>query len=221
MDESKYQEDEPLTPADVPEGVIVSPDTHRENRIPAGQARTRKWPVLQASGVIHVPPETWTLEVDGLVETPLKYDLASFGELPRVRVFSDFHCVTRWSRLANFWDGVSSREIAQRAGVKPEAKFVIATGFDYGWTTNLPLDEFLAEDVLLCDRHDDEPLDDDHGGPVRLVVPRLYAWKSAKWLKRITFVARDELGYWERGGYHEHGDPWVVSEKHPDGERFR
>lgn len=220
MDDPKYQPDEPPSPHELPGGVIVSPDTHRENRIPPGQSRTRKWPVLDASGTVHVPRDTWRLEIDGLVENPLAFDWKAFAELPRVQVFSDFHCVTRWSRLGNVWEGVSTRWLAERAGVQPEAKFIVATGYDYGWTTNLPLDEFLAEDALVCDTHDGEPLDDDHGGPVRLVVPRLYAWKSAKWLKRITFVAENQPGYWERGGYHDHGDPWVVSEKHPDGERF-
>jgi DMSO/TMAO reductase YedYZ molybdopterin-dependent catalytic subunit len=101
-----------------------------------------------------------------------------------------------------------------RAGVQPEARFVIAYGYDSGWTTNLPLEHFQSEDALLCDIHDGQPLSADHGGPVRLVIPLLYAWKSAKWLKAIEFVADDRAGYWEQGGYHMRGDPWLE-------ERFR
>lgn len=209
MNEDKYQSDDPAGPESVPPDVVISPDTRRENRVPPGQQRTRRWPVLQASGVIRVSRENFELTVDGLVASPLRLTWDDYRELPRTRVFSDFHCVTRWSRLGNLWEGVSTREIAERAGVESRARFVVATAFDYGWTTNIPLDEFLAEDALLCDVHDGEPLDDEHGGPVRLIVPRLYAWKSAKWLKRLTFVDLDEPGYWERGGYHNHGDPWL------------
>jgi DMSO/TMAO reductase YedYZ molybdopterin-dependent catalytic subunit len=107
-----------------------------------------------------------------------------------------------------------------RAGVLPAANFVVITGYDWGWTTNLPLARFLAEDALFADLHDGEPLDPDHGGPVRLVVPQLYAWKSAKWVRRVELVAEDRPGYWEQAGYHNHGDPWTISDQYPDGERF-
>jgi DMSO/TMAO reductase YedYZ molybdopterin-dependent catalytic subunit len=106
------------------------------------------------------------------------------------------------------WEGVSVQEIARRAGVLPEAKFVVATGYDDGWTTNLPLADFLADDALFADLHDEKPLSYDHGGPVRLIVPQLYAWKSAKWVRAVEFTAADRPGYWEAGGYHLHGDPW-------------
>jgi DMSO/TMAO reductase YedYZ molybdopterin-dependent catalytic subunit len=125
-----------------------------------------------------------------------------------VKIFADFHCVTRWSRLGNLWEGVSVRHLLQLAGVKPQAKFVVATGYDSAWTTNLPLKEFDQEDALVAVQHDGEPLSADHGGPARLVVPRLYAWKSAKWLKRITLLEHDQPGYWEDLGYHNYGDPW-------------
>lgn len=205
----KYQPGDPQTPDALPNaGVIVSPDTRRQNRIPPGQSRTRKWPVLQFGRIPVVDKSEWSLTVGGLVERPLSFTWDEYRELPRVKVFSDFHCVTQWSRLGNLWEGVSTREIMQRAGVRPEAKFIIATGCDDGWTTNMPLEEFAVEDALLCDTHDGEALDADHGGPVRLIVPRLYAWKSAKWLKAIEFVAEDQPGLWERQGYHNHGDPW-------------
>jgi DMSO/TMAO reductase YedYZ molybdopterin-dependent catalytic subunit len=156
-----------------------------------------------------VPLDKWRLEINGLVETPLRFSWSEFQKLPRVRVFADFHCVTRWSRLGNLWEGVAVRELLRRSGAKPEARFVVATGYDSGWTTNLPLSNFDSEDALIADRHDGEPVDADHGGPARLIVPQLYAWKSAKWLKAITLVADDEPGYWERLGYHNHGDPWA------------
>jgi DMSO/TMAO reductase YedYZ molybdopterin-dependent catalytic subunit len=126
-----------------------------------------------------------------------------------VKVFADFHCVTHWSRLDNIWEGVSTRELLARAGgALPNARFVMAHGYDHGWTTNLPLDDFLAEDALVAISHDGEPLTLEHGGPARLIVPQLYAWKSAKWLAGIELIERDRPGFWERNGYHMHGDPW-------------
>ena len=194
---------------DLPPDVIVSPDTRREIRIPPGQSRTLKWPVLDASGSPSIDLNTWKLRVDGWVKQPIEWNWAEFQALPRVRVFSDFHCVTRWSRLDNLWEGVATRELVRLAGgAMDSARFVVAHGYDYGWTTNLPLDVFLSEDALLAVSHDGEPLPIEHGGPVRLVIPRLYAWKSAKWLKRIDLVPDDTPGFWERNGYHMHGDPW-------------
>ena len=222
QDDPKYQPGEPARPSEIsdPE-IIISSDTHRANRIPPGQSRTRKWPVLHYGYVPTIDLSKWKLEIDGLVENPLSFTLDEFLALPRVKVFSDFHCVTRWSRLGNIWEGVSVKEVMRRAGVKPEAKFVIAQGYDSGWTTNLPLKDFDVEDALFADMHDGEPIDADHGGPVRTVVPLLYAWKSAKWVRKVTFVAEDTPGYWESVGYHMHGDPWVVNAANPDGERFR
>jgi DMSO/TMAO reductase YedYZ molybdopterin-dependent catalytic subunit len=208
QDESKYQSADPRKPDQIESGIIISPDTRRANRIPPGQARTRKWPVLHYSHVPQIPLDKWSLKVFGLVEHPQDWSWSDYQALPRVKVFSDFHCVTRWSRLDNVWEGVSTREIAERAKVRPSARFVVAHGYDGQWTTNLPLADFLSEDALVADLHDGEPIIPDHGGPARLVVPLLYAWKSAKWLRAIEFVGADQPGYWERGGYHNHGDPW-------------
>ncbi len=216
-----YQPGEPATPEGVSPDVLVSPDTRRTKRIPPGQTRTKKWPVLHAGRVPNVSRDDWSLTIDGLIERPMTLDWQQFQSLPRVKVFADFHCVTRWSRLANLWEGIATKELAQRAGVSPEAQFVLVGGFDDGWTTNLPLGDFLSSEALFADLHDGRPLTADHGGPVRLIVPHLYAWKSAKWIKRVTFVRDDELGYWERLGYHDRGDPWVRDDRHPDGERFR
>ena len=209
QDASKYQPGDAPAPVGLAPDVIVSADTHRENRLPPGQVRTRKWPVLHAMDVPHVPLDRWKLEIGGLVERPLSFTWDEFQALPRVKVFADFHCVTRWSRLGNLWAGVAVRELLRRAGVKPEARFVVATGYDYGWTTNMPLSDFDDDDALVADLHDGEPLIPDHGGPARLIVPKLYAWKSAKWLRRLDLVAADAPGYWEKLGYHNHGDPWT------------
>jgi DMSO/TMAO reductase YedYZ molybdopterin-dependent catalytic subunit len=151
----------------------------------------------------------WRLRVGGLVAEPREWTWDEFQKLPRVRVFSDFHCVTRWSRLGNIWEGVSVRELMQRAGgTLPNARFVLAYGYDFGWTTNMPLADFLVDDALVAVSHDGEPLPLEHGGPARLIVPQLYAWKSAKWLSAIELIEEDRPGFWERNGYHMHGDPW-------------
>lgn len=213
-DRIKYQTGEPRRPDELPAEIIISPDTRRTQRIPPGQSRTRKWPVLHYGQVAYVTRDRWQLEVIGLVRQPLTFTWEAFLALPQVKVYADFHCVTQWSRLDNVWEGVAAREILERAGVLPEARFVILHGYDRGWTTNLPLEYFLAEDVLLAHLHDGEPLTAEHGGPVRAIVPQLYAWKSAKWLRAIELSAEDRSGYWERGGYHDRGDPWLE-------ERFR
>lgn len=219
-DAAKYQTGEPPGPADAPANAIISPDTRRADRIPPGQSRTRKWPVLQYGRIPEISTDRWRLEVNGLVERPLRFTWDEFRALPRVKVFADFHCVTRWSRLGNIWEGVSVRTLLELAGVQPTAKYLVARGYDDGWTTNLPLADFDQEDVLITDTHDGEPLSYEHGGPVRLMVPRLYAWKSAKWLHGLTLLDHDERGLWEQAGYHDHGDPWVQSTEYPDGERM-
>jgi DMSO/TMAO reductase YedYZ molybdopterin-dependent catalytic subunit len=118
------------------------------------------------------------------------------------------HCVTRWSRLGNLWEGVATQEVLQAASVQSKARYVLVYGYDRGWSTNMPMEEFLREDCLFADTHDGEALSLEHGGPLRLVIPRLYAWKSAKWVRGIELVETDRAGFWERGGYHMLGDPW-------------
>ena len=209
LGDSKAQPKEIRRPEEQSEGVIISPDTYRAERIPPGQSRTLKWPVLDASGSPYIDESRWKLELTGLVNQPVSFTWDGFQKLPRIKVFADFHCVARWSRLGNVWEGVSVQELVARAGgLKPEAQFVSARGYDRGWTTNLPLANFLAEDALVAITHDGEPLSLDHGGPARLIVPQLYAWKSAKWLAGIEFLERDKPGFWECNGYHNHGNPW-------------
>lgn len=209
MSDAKLQAGEPLSPHAVASGVIVSPDTLRGDRMPPGQVRTLKWPVLDASGPPVIDPASWRLSVGGLVEHPLSLTWDELRALPRVKVFADFHCVTTWSRLGNLWEGVAVREILSRVRPLPEARFAFLTALDSGWTTNLPLSDLDAEDALFADSHDGEPITLEHGGPLRLIVPRLYAWKSAKWVTRLDLVAEDRMGFWEKAGYHEHGDPWT------------
>jgi DMSO/TMAO reductase YedYZ molybdopterin-dependent catalytic subunit len=208
QDFTKYQEGEPAAPATFGADVIVSPDTRRAERLPPGQARTRKWPVLHHGAAPIIPTDRWRLEVLGLVDRPFQIGWDEFRNLPRVKVYSDFHCVTRWSRLGNLWEGVTVGDLVTRAGIQAAARFALIHSYDGGWTTNVPLADLLAQDVVLADTHDGEAISADHGGPVRLVIPRLYAWKSAKWVHKIELLAEDCPGFWERLGYHRHGDPW-------------
>lgn len=209
MDQTKTQHDAIPSPEDVAPGIIVSPDTRRANRIPPGQSRTKKWPILDAGGAPAIDLTKWRFAVGGLVKKPTEWTWDEFQTLPRVQVFSDFHCVTRWSRLGNTWTGVSTRTLVDLAGgLQSGANFAFVRAYDSGWTTNLPATDLLAEDALVAFLHDGEPLSEEHGGPARLIVPQLYAWKSAKWVETIEFVERDKAGFWERNGYHMHGDPW-------------
>jgi len=151
----------------------------------------------------------WKFTLTGLVAQPIAWSWEEFQQLPRIKVFSDFHCVTRWSLLGNTWEGVATRELVKRAGgVLPNGHYVLVYGYDQGWTTNLPLEHFLAEDALVVFTRNGEPLSLDHGGPARLVVPQLYAWKSAKWVAGVEVRESDRAGFWESNGYHMRGDPW-------------
>ncbi len=189
------------------EVIIRSPDTERSNRVPPGQVLTEKWPVLHYGSVPKINTATWNLKIKGQVVQEKSIIYEEFMALPRVKVFSDIHCVTTWSKLDNLWEGVSTRELKKLVEIKPEAKFVIIHGAG-SFTTNLPIDDFFEIDVLLAIKHNNEPISPDHGAPVRLVVPRLYFWKSAKWVTGIEFSASDKPGFWESAGYHNHGDPW-------------
>jgi DMSO/TMAO reductase YedYZ molybdopterin-dependent catalytic subunit len=210
MDRTKDQDETVRVPGDAGPGVIISSDTRRRDRIPPGQSRTKKWPVLDGGGPPRIDLDRWKLRIFGLVGQPVEWTWSEFVALPRVRVFSDFHCVTRWSRLGNVWEGVSTRELLAKAGgAAAGAGFVLAHGYDRGFSTNLPLADFLAEDALVAIEHDGEPVSTEHGGPARLIVPRLYAWKSAKWLSGIELIAQDRPGFWESNGYHLRGDPWA------------
>lgn len=176
-------------------------------RIPAGQELTDKWPVLHYGDVPDFNPSTWDFSVTGLVAHPTRWSYDEFLALPKASRTNDIHCVTGWSKVDNCWEGISIFEIARRVTVLPQARFVLVhAGQDY--TTNLPLTELLQEDVMLAYRHNGEDLTPEHGWPLRLVVPKLYFWKSAKWVRGLEFRETDERGFWERYGYHNDADPW-------------
>jgi DMSO/TMAO reductase YedYZ molybdopterin-dependent catalytic subunit len=184
---------------------VVSPP--QTPRLPPGQVETKGWPVLHYGGVPKVDLANWNFRVFGLVETPVTWTWDELNALPRRAVRCDIHCVTHWSKFGNVFEGIAIGEVLRAASPKPEAKFAIVHA-EGGFTTNLPLSELAQEDVILATHHDGEPLTADHGWPMRLLVPRLYFWKSAKWLRGLELTDRDRPGFWERNGYHMHGDPW-------------
>ena len=190
-----------------PKDVVVSPDTRRAHRVPPGQRLVRDWPVLHAGAVPRIDNASWTLTISGLVQRERRLTLQEFLALPMTRVISDIHCVTTWSRLDNEWEGVLSSTIRTVCPPLPAARFVIVRAAG-DWTTNIPAQDFFQDDVLLAVKHNDRPIEPEHGAPVRLVVPRLYFWKSAKWVTGIEYAAEDEPGFWESRGYHNRGDPW-------------
>lgn len=177
-------------------------------RLPPGQYLTKKWPVLSYERTPKFDPTTWRFTVKGLVEEPFELTWEQFLALPRVMLTADFHCVTTWSRYDNTWEGVHIRTILERARPQPEAKFVGVHSWT-GYTTNLPLESLADDDVLIAIKHDGKDLEPEHGGPVRLIVPKLYAYKSAKWLDGLEFLAKDKPGFWEVRGYHNRADPWT------------
>ena len=181
--------------------------SHRRPRVPPGQRVVSTWPVLHAGDVPRVDLDRWRLRVFGRVEQPLSLTWEEFSRLPRCQVTSDIHCVTRWSRLDNRWEGVPVRVLVEMARPLPQARFVMVHA-EQGFTTNVPLEDLLREDVLLATHHDGQPLSPEHGWPVRLVVPHLYFWKSAKWVNGLEFMEEDRPGFWEQLGYHMYGDPW-------------
>lgn len=178
------------------------------DRVPPGQRLVTGFPVLQAGRVEHGDKATWRLTLSGLVDRPRTIDWPALMALPSTEQTCDIHCVTTWSKLDTRWKGVRVSDLLQGVTVLPEARHVVIHAAA-GWTTNLPLPELLRDDVLVAYEYDGRPLSAEHGGPVRLLVPRLYFWKSAKWLTGIEFTAEQRLGFWETRGYHALGDPWL------------
>ena len=185
-------------------GKPVRPEVER---LPPGQRRVETWPVLDLGVQPNVPAETWRLTIDGLVANPIAWDWKEFRAQPVFEDISDIHCVTAWSHYDNAWEGVSAKHILASARPLPEAKFIVFHSYD-DYTTNLPLADFDDEDVLLAHSWQGAPLTREHGGPVRAIVPKLYLWKSAKWLRRIEFIAADRRGFWEVRGYSNTAEPW-------------
>ena len=176
-------------------------------RLPPGQVLTDKWPVLHYGSVPKLDLSAWSFRVFGLVEREKRWTWEEFLSLPRVEVRNDIHCVTRWSKFDNLWQGVAVKDVLREAGVRPEARYAIAHA-EQGFTANLPLGELLKDDVLLALKHGGEDLTPEHGWPLRLVVPNRYFWKSAKWIRGLELSASDRPGFWEQNGYHNDADPW-------------
>ena len=192
------------------EGKFLTGATDRAegDRLPPGQHLVRDWPVLDLGQQPDIARERWRLTIDGLVERPVTLDWAGFMALPQTAVRSDIHCVTTWSRYDNDWSGVATRDLLDHVGPVDAAAFLTLHGYD-GYTTNVPLADFAAADALLVHSWQGKPLTREHGGPVRLVIPHLYFWKSAKWISRIALLSADKPGFWEVNGYHRRGDPWA------------
>jgi DMSO/TMAO reductase YedYZ molybdopterin-dependent catalytic subunit len=174
-------------------------------RIPPGQYVTNDFPVLSAGPTPHTPLDRWNFEIDGALETPRSWSWSEFRALPTETITVDIHCVTKWSKLDTAWRGVSIDTLLD--GVETAAEYLVATS-DGGYTTNLPLEDVSGGKAWVVFDFDDEPLSAEHGGPARLLVPHLYFWKSAKWVRRLTLTLEDEPGFWETHGYHDYGDPW-------------
>lgn len=183
-------------------------------RLPVGQHEVRNWPVLDLGEQPTIDLAAWRLEVAGLVENPVTLTWDQFLALPQAEDVSDFHCVTTWSRFNNHWRGVRFRTLAELVVPAPEARFVLCTGYDtmpgsfIPYTTNLPLARAVEDDVLLVHTWEDKPLPPEHGGPCRMITPKLYAWKGTKWIRRIEFLAEDHKGFWEVRGYSNSAEPW-------------
>ncbi len=178
------------------------------SRIPPGQYRTEKWPVLHYGSVPRINTEKWSFRIFGLVDQPVTLDWEQFMALPKVTIQNDIHCVTRWSKLDNTWEGVAVRDVMKLIGLKPNVKYVLLHAAN-AFTANLSMEDFDREENLFAYKHDGEALTPEHGYPLRLVVPHLYFWKSAKWIQGMEFLDRDRPGFWESYGYHMHGDPWT------------
>ena len=192
-----------------------APNRHGKPQLPVDQHVVRNWPVLDLGDVPDIPLDEWRLEVGGLVENPVMLRWPDFLALPQAEDVSDFHCVTTWSRFDNHWKGVRFRTIAELVVPKPDARHVLTTGYDHmpgtriPYTTNVPLAQAIEDDVLLVHTWEGQPLPREHGGPVRMITPKLYAWKGAKWIHRIDFLARDQKGFWEVRGYSNSAEPWA------------
>jgi DMSO/TMAO reductase YedYZ molybdopterin-dependent catalytic subunit len=186
-------------------GTTADPEAER---LPPGQRLTRDWPVLDLGAQPEVTPARFRLDIDGAVRHPLSLRLDEFMALPQQDSVSDMHCVTQWSRYDNHWQGVAARTLIEMVQPRESVGHVLLHAYD-GYTTNVRLDQFDQPDVFLVHGWEGAPITGEHGGPVRALIPRLYLWKSAKWIQRVEFAERDRPGFWERNGYHNNADPWL------------
>ena len=183
------------------------PAPELNERVPPGQHLAKRFPVLSCEETPHLSTHDWTFEVSGLI-SPRTFSWQEMMDLPQSQFTADFHCVTRWSKLDVSWTGIKITDLMQQVELDPSVTHVMAHCYG-GYTTNLTLEDFLRDENFLAHTLFDEPLPPDHGGPMRLVVPHLYAWKSAKWIRGLEFLDHEELGFWEKNGYHRRGEPWA------------
>ncbi len=178
-----------------------------EGRLPPGQYITDNFPVLSAGPTLHIQQADWTFTIEGLVQEKVSWNWGEFIKLPSQTFVVDISCVTKWTKLGMSWVGVSVDTLLEHVKLDPKAQFVIAFSHE-GYTTNLPITDIINGQALVAYEYDGRPLAPEHGGPARLVVPHLYFWKSAKWIAGLRFMEKDQAGFWESAGYHNHGDPW-------------
>ncbi len=183
------------------------PNRHGMPLVPVGQTITTKWPVLDRGTLPEISLQHWRLILDGEVENPVTLTWDDFMALPQTQDTSDFHCVTTWSKLNMNWKGISLIDLAALVLPKETATHILCYGYD-DYTTNVSLQEALKPDVLLVHTYENKPLPQEHGGPVRMITPQLYAWKGAKWISRIEFLPKNKLGFWEKRGYSNTAYPW-------------
>ena len=176
-------------------------------RLPPGQHLTQGWPVLHYGSIPRISLETWKFHVWGLVEEEKSFTWDEFNALGENTEVNDIHCVTTWSKYDNEWKGIPFRALMDQLKLKPEARYAMLHSYG-GYTTNVPLKDLLDDQVMFAHTHNGEPLTPEHGWPLRLVVPHLYFWKGAKWVKEMIFLDRDLLGFWELRGYSNTADPW-------------
>ena len=190
------------------------PNRHGMPQLPVGQHEVANWPVLDLGEQPDIDTRSWKLEVGSLVDHLLTLNWDECLALPQVDAVSDFHCVTTWSRFNNHWQGVRFSTIAELVTPQSAARFVLCTGSDFEpgtslpFTTNLPLERAIEDDVLLVHTWEGRPLPREHGGPCRMITPKLYAWKGTKWIRKIEFLAEDRKGFWEVRGYSNSAEPW-------------
>lgn len=195
--------------------------TEEERRLPPGQIVTKKWPVLHYGTVPQVDIRSWRFEVSGAVEAPFALTWDQILLYPRQETVCDIHCVTRWSRYDNVFEGIPLAPLLADARPSASAKYVLVHA-EHGFTTNVSLDDLMRPANLLALTHNGQPLDAEHGGPIRLVIPHLYFWKSAKWIRGFEFMEDDYPGFWEQNGYHMRGEPWAEERYgRPDPARMR
>ena len=190
------------------DGRLLTGEVGARDRLPPGQTLVKDWPVLDLGVQPEVKPDKWRLRLEGLVAAPLALTLPDFMALPQTELVNDIHCVTAWSRYDNHWQGVRAAHLLELARPTQAARFVSFTSYD-GYTTNVSLADFAEQEVLLAHSWEGQPLSRQHGGPVRVVLPKLYFWKSPKWVTRIELLGVDRPGFWEVRGYHNNGDPWA------------